>query len=1021
MNQYNGSNSYSNQFSEDLPNNRNSSKNDDSSHISMDDLLHIDDDSESAGPKNTNENYLNNEDNNVKAEEFDFYGTEQIKEENIKKDEEVKEEGNEEEFKEEEIKEEEIGDVRYKKEKERREEKIDYGYRKSKDYDNSEEKRGNFHINQFDNTYQGSSSFNSKDDNTYNSEQNKNPNIINQKEQKEKPNQDFRNKNKIEYPTRPVIPNEDRDKFTTYKVQSNFFKVLVNTDTIYKYSLEFSPHIEGDAVYVRKRILYSVYKEIEKIYGNFHYNGTMIFAPNNLQFSPPSEFQAYDKMRNPFTVIVKYAGQCDVNEDSDYMPIIKSFCKKSLAGIGQVNIKGAYFSDRESKTFKEFKFQLWQGFKPSVKRNNNTFYINLLPLSKVIRTKSALDELKDYQNLRFNQNTQDFQNLVREKFRNASVLTRYNGDKNYVIIDIDFAKSPNSQFFYKKENRQITFMEYYKTRYQNDSRAQITQANQPLLVALDKRSRRRIRKNIENNQNNKNAQKNVGYSEEDKIYLIPELCYMTGYTDEMRKNFKLMKTVSDLTKKNICDKMNDLSKFVQTITESKEVKKLSQKYPINFDTKPQIINVKLIDPGYILMKNNSNHQNKFISLKEDNLERLAQTMMFTSVQFNENDGWMVIFYSDFRPKIGLFYSTIKKVSEQLGCYLPKPFEIILKAPNCKINPDKAPEEFYIDMKGKVEATMRNNSHINFKYSLFIMKGANKKGFMYKDIKGFFLGKIGMVSQCILENTITKSNLYSILAKLIHEINAKLDCQPWIVQDIGLQDKMTMFFSYYSVGNVIVGISSADRYYTQYFNSYQFMHGTGEFQKKLKLLFFDLLNKFMNKHKRPPQRVLVLRDANINPKQMNEEIFLMKETLQSCPISKYLMGTTICYVHCSSKHNLKIIGEKGKEIKQGTIVDEVAVSEGKFEFYLISQKCKEGIPMATKYTVIHDDSDIKTIDFYSTILKMCFLYYNRLGGVKLPAPLRNCKEYATLLHERIKFREKQEIHEFLKNSTGLYYI
>ena len=56
------------------------------------------------------------------------------------------------------------------------------------------------------------------------------------------------------------------------------------------------------------------------------------------------------------------------------------------------------------------------------------------------------------------------------------------------------------------------------------------------------------------------------------------------------------------------------------------------------------------------------------------------------------------------------------------------------------------------------------------------------------------------------------------------------------------------------------------------------------------------------------------------------------------------------MHCSSKHNLKIVGEKGKEIKQGTIIDEVAVAEGKFEFYLISQKCKDGIPIATKYNV-----------------------------------------------------------------------
>ena len=41
------------------------------------------------------------------------------------------------------------------------------------------------------------------------------------------------------------------------------------------------------------------------------------------------------------------------------------------------------------------------------------------------------------------------------------------------------------------------------------------------------------------------------------------------------------------------------------------------------------------------------------------------------------------------------------------------------------------------------------------------------------------------------------------------------------------------------------------------------------EKKLKLLLYDLLNKFMKQHKRPPQRFLVLRDASIDAKQMKE--------------------------------------------------------------------------------------------------------------------------------------------------------
>ena len=99
-----------------------------------------------------------------------------------------------------------------------------------------------------------------------------------------------------------------------------------------------------------------------------------------------------------------------------------------------------------------------------------------------------------------------------------------------------------------------------------------------------------------------------------------------------------------------------------------------------------------------------------------------------------------------------------------------------------------------------------------------------------------------------------------------------------------------------------------------------------------------------------------------------------------------------------------------------------MAEGKFEFYLINQKCKDGIPIATKYNVVYDEANLQTIDFYNTILKICFLYYNKLGGVILPAPLRNCKEFSTLLNERIKFRgNKKDINDNLQRTTGLYYI
>lgn len=50
-----------------------------------------------------------------------------------------------------------------------------------------------------------------------------------------------------------------------------------------------------------------------------------------------------------------------------------------------------------------------------------------------------------------------------------------------------------------------------------------------------------------------------------EINLIPELCYPTGYTDEMRKNFRLMKDVSNHTRVGPGDRIRKLLAFNQRL------------------------------------------------------------------------------------------------------------------------------------------------------------------------------------------------------------------------------------------------------------------------------------------------------------------------------------------------------------------------------------------------------------------------------------------------------------------------
>ena len=89
-------------------------------------------------------------------------------------------------------------------------------------------------------------------------------------------------------------------------------------------------------------------------------------------------------------------------------------------------------------------------------------------------------------------------------------MTKYN-DRTYRIDDIDFDMTAMSTFHLRKENRDVTYKEYYDMRY----KIKIQFGDLPLLVSRPtKRDRNR--------------------GDTQMVYLLPECCVVTGITDDMR-------------------------------------------------------------------------------------------------------------------------------------------------------------------------------------------------------------------------------------------------------------------------------------------------------------------------------------------------------------------------------------------------------------------------------------------------------------------------------------------------------
>jgi aubergine-like protein len=79
-----------------------------------------------------------------------------------------------------------------------------------------------------------------------------------------------------------------------------------------------------------------------------------------------------------------------------------------------------------------------------------------------------------------------------------------------------------------KDQKPTKFLDYYKQKYN----VNITDVKQPLLIS---RPRERMMRRGEDTSN-------------EPVLLIPELCIMTGLTDQQRGDFRLMKDVAEYTR-----------------------------------------------------------------------------------------------------------------------------------------------------------------------------------------------------------------------------------------------------------------------------------------------------------------------------------------------------------------------------------------------------------------------------------------------------------------------------------------
>ncbi|XP_055212076.2 piwi-like protein 4 isoform X4 [Gorilla gorilla gorilla] len=211
--------------------------------------------------------------------------------------------------------------------------------------------------------------------------------------------------------------------------------------------------------------------------------------------------------------------------------------RKILKKLSMYQIGRNFYNPSEPMEIPQHKLSLWPGFAISVSYFERKLLFSADVSYKVLRNETVLEFMTA---LCERTGLSCFTQTCEKQLIGLIVLTRYN-NRTYSIDDIDWSVKP-THTFQKRDGTEITYVDYYKQQYD----ITVSDLNQPMLVSLLKKKR---------NDN----------SEAQLAHLIPELCFLTGLTDQATSDFQLMKAVAEKTRLSPSGRQQRLARLVDNI------------------------------------------------------------------------------------------------------------------------------------------------------------------------------------------------------------------------------------------------------------------------------------------------------------------------------------------------------------------------------------------------------------------------------------------------------------------------
>ncbi|CAF1387112.1 unnamed protein product, partial [Didymodactylos carnosus] len=331
------------------------------------------------------------------------------------------------------------------------------------------------------------------------------------------------------------------------RIVANYIKILTAPQwQLYQYHVSFEPDIIE-----MKKMRRELLQQHRGMINDVAFDGTTLYSFNDL--GEKKIFISKHVVTNDNIEVRLVKTSVNAAESPAFFHLVNLIIRKLLEISGLTLIGRNYYQYDRKVDMTTYNLTLFPGFLTNVSLREGSLMINVDLSHKVLNKTTVYTRLQDI--FTHTPEYRRAQDAATRELLGQVVLTTYN-NKTYKIDEIAWDKDP--KFSFKKHNgKEQSLMQYYQERYQ----VEVKDASQPLLIS-------------------KPSKKDRLGGIQGPILLIPELCCVTGISEEMRLNFQFMKDISNYIHVDPVKRYQRLKDFNMDIRSHPDAKKELKKWNI---------------------------------------------------------------------------------------------------------------------------------------------------------------------------------------------------------------------------------------------------------------------------------------------------------------------------------------------------------------------------------------------------------------------------------------------------------